>query len=98
MNTPSNQDLRAAEEARLGEIDPVRINQLTQFAERRLAAMGLPPSAGEDVTQRALAAVLRGLESGRGRPTAAPGGRPGCPIPTPPQAVPIQAACPGPQL
>jgi hypothetical protein len=39
---------------------------LTEFAERSLAAKGLNPSAGEDATQRALAAILRGLESDQG--------------------------------
>jgi hypothetical protein len=66
MNPPSNGDLRAGCEVRLNELEQSDIADLTHFAECRLASLGLPPSAGEDVTQRALLAILRGLESDQG--------------------------------
>jgi hypothetical protein len=66
MKTPLSQELRAAGRARLGELKATHITSLTGFAERRLASMGLPLSAGEDVTQRALLAVLKGLETDQG--------------------------------
>ena len=66
MNPPSNGEVRAGCEARLSELEQTDIANLTQFAEYRLANAGLPPSAGEDVTQCALLAMLRGLESDQG--------------------------------
>jgi len=66
MKTPSTVESRALCAVRLGELSQVDINNLTEFAERRLAAQGQNPTAGEDVTQRALAAILRGLESDQG--------------------------------
>lgn len=66
MKTPINQGVRAGCEARIDELLPVDINKLTEFAEHRLAAQGLNPNAGEDVTQRALMAILIGLESDQG--------------------------------
>ncbi len=66
MKTPFRVECRARCEVRLNELSPADITNLTEFAERRLAAKGLNPSAGEDVTQRALVAILQGLESDRG--------------------------------
>jgi hypothetical protein len=50
----------------LSELSHADITNLTEFAEHRLAAQGVNPSAGDDVTQRALAAILKGLESDQG--------------------------------
>jgi hypothetical protein len=66
MKAQSNRAHCALCEIRLGELLPVDITNLTEFAERRLAAAGLNPASGEDVTQRALAAILRGLETDQG--------------------------------
>jgi hypothetical protein len=66
MKTPLRVECRARCEVRLNELSPADITNLTEFAERRLAAKGQNPSAGEDVTQRALVAILQGLESDQG--------------------------------
>jgi hypothetical protein len=66
MKTQSNEAHRALCDVRLGEISQTDITNLTEFAERRLVAMGLNPSDGEDVCQLALTAILRGLESDQG--------------------------------
>jgi hypothetical protein len=66
MKTPFSVECRARCEVRLSELSPADIANLTEFAERSLKAKGLNPSAGEDVTQRALVAILRGLESDQG--------------------------------
>lgn len=57
---------RARCEVRLGELDATEITKLTRFAEHRLLAMGLNPAAGEDLTQCALARILKGLEPDQG--------------------------------
>lgn len=68
MKTPECLEIRKLTEARLNELQTADITNLTEFAERRLSAMGLNPVTGADVTQRALAAILQGLESDqRGR-------------------------------
>jgi hypothetical protein len=66
MNTPFGPELVRLCQARFGEITDADIAALTEFAERRLVEIGVPPSCGEDVTQRALHAVLHGLEKGHG--------------------------------
>ena len=66
MKAPLSLDSSARCEVRLNELSPADIANLTGFAERRLAVMGLSPSAGEDATQRALVAILQGLESDQG--------------------------------
>ena len=66
MKTPFSVECRARCEVRLSELSPADIAKLTEFAKRSLAAKGLDPSAGDDVTQRALAAILQGLESDQG--------------------------------
>jgi len=53
-------------EVRLGELTEKDIANLTEFARHRLAAQGLTGSAADDATQRALVAILRGLESDQG--------------------------------
>ena len=65
MKAPLSLECRAFCEARLAELSRTDIANLREFAERRLAAKGLNPAAAEDVTQRALVAILQGLESGR---------------------------------
>ena len=74
MSTPFGLELARLCKARLGEITDADIAALTEFAERRLVEIGVPPSYGEDVTQRALHAVLHGLEKNQGGRQAAPGG------------------------
>jgi hypothetical protein len=66
MKIHASSDSRTRCEVRLGELEQADIANLTKFAERRLAAQGLNPTAGEDATQRALAAILRGLETDQG--------------------------------
>ena len=66
MSTPFGPELARLCKARLGEITDADIAALTEFAERRLVEIGVPPSCGEDVTQRALYAVLPGLEKDQG--------------------------------
>jgi hypothetical protein len=66
MKTSLSVGHRALCEARLCELNKVDMNNLTEFAERRLAAAGLNPAAGEDVIQRAMVAILQGLESDQG--------------------------------
>jgi hypothetical protein len=66
MNPPLNQERRVRCELRLSELLPADLTNLMIFAERRLTASGLNPSAGEDVTQRALMAIIKGLESDQG--------------------------------
>ena len=51
---------------RLNELTQVDIHNLTEFAECSLAVKGQNPTAGEDITQRALLAILRGLEMDQG--------------------------------
>lgn len=66
MNTPLSPETAALCEIRLGEITPADNAALTEFAECRLARVGISTSYGEDVTQRAFQAVLRGLETDQG--------------------------------
>ncbi len=66
MRTPLSLECKVRCEVRLNELSAADIANLTEFAERRLAALGLNPSAAEDATQRALMAILRGMESDRG--------------------------------
>jgi len=66
MSTSFGPELARLCKARLGEITDADIAALTNFAERRLVELGVPFSCGEDVTQRALHAVLHGLEKGQG--------------------------------
>jgi hypothetical protein len=66
MKTPLSLECRACSEVRLSELSAADIANLNEFAERRLAATGLNPVSGEDVTQRALVAILQGLESDQG--------------------------------
>jgi hypothetical protein len=66
MKTPFSLEYRARCYIRLGELSHVELVNLTEFAERRLVAQGLIPSAGEDVTQLALLAILQGLEPDQG--------------------------------
>jgi hypothetical protein len=66
MSTSYGPELARLCKARLGEITDADIAALSEFAERRLVELGVPPSCGEDVTQRALHAVLYGMEKDRG--------------------------------
>ena len=66
MKTPLSLESRARCEVRLSELSQADITKLTEFARHRLAAQGLNASAAEDATQRALAAILRGLETDQG--------------------------------
>jgi len=66
MKTPLSLECSARCKVRLSELSQADITNLTEFAEHRLAAQGVNPSAGEDVTQRALTAILQGLESDQG--------------------------------
>jgi hypothetical protein len=66
MKAPLSLESRTRCEVRLSELTQTDITNLTEFAERRLAVTGLNPSAGQDVTQRALSAILQGLESDQG--------------------------------
>ncbi|HZR17853.1 MAG TPA: hypothetical protein VFE51_11045 [Verrucomicrobiae bacterium] len=66
MSTPISPDISAACEIRLGEITAADSTALTEFAECRLAKVGISTSYGEDVTQRAFQAVLKGLETDQG--------------------------------
>jgi hypothetical protein len=66
MSTLLSPQMVALCRSRLAEITEADTNALTQFAECRLVAVGAPPSCGEDVTQRAFAALLMGLETDQG--------------------------------
>ena len=66
MKAPPSLESSVRCEVRLNELSAADIANLTGFAERRLAVMGLNPSAGEDATQRALVAILQGMESDQG--------------------------------
>ena len=66
MSTPFGLELVRLCKVRLGEITDADIAALTEFAERRLVEIGASSSCGEDVTQRALHAVLHGLEKDQG--------------------------------
>lgn len=66
MNTPTSPEFRIRCDLRLGELVQSDLVNLAQFAECRLAAQGLNPSAGEDVSQRALMAIMRGLRTDQG--------------------------------
>ena len=65
MKSPLSLECRAFCEARSPELSRTDIANLREFAERRLAAQGLNPAAAEDVTQRALVAILQGLNRAR---------------------------------
>ena len=65
MKNPLSAEDRTRCEVRLSELERRDITNLTEFAERTLVSRGLNPSAGEDVTQLALMAILQGLESDR---------------------------------
>jgi hypothetical protein len=62
----TNTETHARCEVRLSELERSDITNLNEFAECRLAIKGLDPSGGQDATQRAFAAILRGLESDQG--------------------------------
>jgi hypothetical protein len=66
MKVPISPEYRVQCDVRLGELSRTDLINLTEFAERRLSAQGLDPSAGEDVSQRALMAILRGLRTDQG--------------------------------
>ena len=66
MNSPNEAEVLKRCEAFLREITAEDIANLTEFAQARLAALGLPPCSGEDVVQRAFESILRGLETDRG--------------------------------
>lgn len=66
MKNPQSLEHKSLCELRLNELSREDLANLTEFAERSLVAMGRNPWAGEDATQHALAAILRGLESDRG--------------------------------
>jgi hypothetical protein len=66
MKSPYQPELQALCEARLQEFTRADIADLTEFAECRLVVLRASPSIGEDVTQRALQQVLRGLETDQG--------------------------------
>ena len=66
MKAPTSPEFHVRWEARLAELTRADLTTLAEFAEYRLASQGLDPSAGEDVSQRALLTILRGLESDRG--------------------------------
>lgn len=72
MKAPLSLECRARCEVRLSELSQPDIANLTEFAARRLTAFGLSQLAAEDVAQRALVAVLQGLESDRGGRTPRP--------------------------
>lgn len=66
MNTPISPEFRGRCDERLNELSQSDLVNLTEFAECRLAALGLNPTAGEDVSQRALMAILQGLRTDQG--------------------------------
>lgn len=66
MKTPISPECRVRCEARLAELTRADLITLAEFAEHRLASQGLDPSLGEDVSQRALLTILRGLEKDQG--------------------------------
>ena len=66
MRSPFSVESRVRCEVRLNELSPADLANLTEFAERRLVALGLNPSAGDDATQHALMAILQGMESDQG--------------------------------
>ena len=66
MKNPDNPEITTLCETRLNEITETDTNDLTEFAECRLVALGASPSHGEDVSQRALLLILQGLGTGQG--------------------------------
>jgi hypothetical protein len=66
MKAPYSLELVGLCETRLEEITRADSTDLTEFAEHRLMSVGISPSSGEDVTQRAFQLVLQGLESDQG--------------------------------
>jgi hypothetical protein len=66
MKTPNSPELVNLCETRLREITKVDSADLTEFAECRLIVLGVSPSSGEDLTQRAFQQVLQGLETDQG--------------------------------
>jgi hypothetical protein len=63
MITPLTEEIRAAGKARLDELDGRDITTLTQFAEFKLVAVGLPASFGEDLAAQSLRPRLEDLEN-----------------------------------
>ena len=63
MSNPVNPEIKTLCENRLNEITPTDTADLAEFAECRLVALGVPPSWGQDVTQKAFQLVLQGLET-----------------------------------
>jgi hypothetical protein len=67
VKTPINaEEVLQRCESYLNEITRQDIDNLTEFAECRLASLGLSPCSGEDIVQRAFQSVLRGLEMDQG--------------------------------
>ena len=63
MTSPYSPELSGLCEARLNEITEADNANLTEFAECRLVVVGVSPSYGQDITQRAFQQVLQGLET-----------------------------------
>jgi hypothetical protein len=66
MKSPYSPELSGLCETRLDEITKADSANLTEFAECRLVALGVSPSHGEDMSQRAFQQVLQGLETDQG--------------------------------
>jgi hypothetical protein len=66
MKSPYSPELSGLCETRLDEITEADSANLTEFAECRLVTLGVSPSYGEDMTQRAFQQVLQGLETDQG--------------------------------
>jgi hypothetical protein len=66
MKSPYSPELSGLCEARLSEIDEADNASLAEFAECRLVVLGVSPSYGQDITQRAFQQVLQGLETDQG--------------------------------
>jgi hypothetical protein len=63
MKAPYTPELQERCEARLNEIKEPEIQELREYAERRLLRIGLTTAGGRDLAQDALLAVIRGIES-----------------------------------